>query len=334
MGRYPLKSEIGEYMNATKDYYSPTTRSIRGTVLNAIEREYARLRETNTELSPDAKDWRESEVVALIASLRARGLSHTTQASYLGVVNGLLKYLGNNVMDRMRTTRPQIFPRPDTERKGSLSEDELGRLLRACDQKRGWMGECARFVFGVYAYTGLRASELIKATRDDLDTSGWTLRVSHPKGERSYGKTRIAPIPAPLRPIVERFLRERETYLAKMGLLETTPLVFPRNKPSEFLSYGSLNNWKISIRKASGVQFTMHGLRRTYGQNLLNRGVPIETVSLMLGHNSTLTTEKHYCRKDADSARLEVLHAFARSETAPSAKNPKLTPKGDLTGYA
>lgn len=74
-------------------------------------------------------------------------------------------------------------------------------------------------------------------------------------------------------------------------------------------------------------------LRQTYGQNLLNRGVPIETVSLMLGHDSTFTTEKHYCRKDVDSARLEVLRAFEKP-TMPNLNPPRLTRKDDYTGYA
>ena len=33
-------------------------------------------------------------------------------------------------------------------------------------------------------------------------------------------------------------------------------------------------------------------------------------------------------------ARLEVLNAFARSDNAPSARNPELTTRPDLTGYA
>jgi len=333
MGRYPLKTKIGEYMNATDDFYSPTTQVVRKTILYAVERDYARLHKTKPDLKPDPKDWKEPEIVSLIASMRERGLSHATQAKYLGVVNGLLKYLGNSVLDSMKKTNPQVFPMVDTERKGSLKEDDLAKVLRATESRGDWTGECRRFVFGMYAYTGLRASELIKAIRHDLDTTSWTIRVSHPKGERSYGKPRIVPIPEPLRPIVQRFLNKRETYLAKMGMLETEPLVFPKGKPNEFLNYGSLNNWKIALRKLSGVMFTVHSLRRTYGQNLLNRGVPIETVSLMLGHNSTLTTEKHYCRKDVDSARLEVLRAFEKS-TMPNLNSPKLTPSDDYTGYA
>jgi integrase len=88
------------------------------------------------------------------------------------------------------------------------------------------------------------------------------------------------------------------------------------------------------IESISGTRFTVHGLRRTYGQNLLNRGVQPATVSLMLGHNSTLTTEKHYCRKDPDSARLEVVNAFAESRNVPKVNPPVIETKETLPGYA
>jgi integrase len=67
---------------------------------------------------------------------------------------------------------------------------------------------------------------------------------------------------------------------------------------------------------------------------LVDRGVDIQTVSVMLGHSSTNTTEKHYCRKNADSARLEVLRAFERSEKAPVFNTPLIERENDYTGYA
>ena len=94
-----------------------------------------------------------------------------------------------------------------------------------------------------------------------------------------------------------------------------------------------VQRWKVELESLSGVEFTRHSLRRTYGQNLLNRGVPIETVSLALGHSSTLTTEKHYCRKDADLARLEIVKAYEDS-ARPSVNPPVIDRKEQLPGYA
>jgi integrase/recombinase XerD len=331
MGRYPLKTAIGRYMNATKDYYSPTTLTVHEAVLYATERQYAMLREENPNLKADPKDWREPEVIAIMASMRARQLTHATQAQQLSVLKKLLEFEGNGILTKMKAKTPQIFPRSDTERKGSLTDEELAKVIRATEQKDGWSGECARFVFAMYAYTGIRLTELTNASRTDLDADAWTFKVSHPKGERTYGRQRVVPIPEPLKPIVKRFLRARETRLAEMGMLETTPLVFPRNKPQRHIDGATVDYWKKEIVERSGIRFSAHGLRRTYGQMLLNRGVNIETVSMMLGHNSTLTTEKHYCRKNADSARLEVIRAM--QSPMPTVNSPKLTTDRDLAGY-
>ena len=117
-----------------------------------------------------------------------------------------------------------------------------------------------------------------------------------------------------------------------MGMLETTPLVFPSNNPQRHLDGSTVDYWKSVVVARSGVRFSAHGLRRTYGQMLLNRGVNIETVSMMLGHSSTLTTEKHYCRKTADSARLEVIRAM--QSPMPTVNSSKLTTDRELAGYA
>jgi integrase/recombinase XerD len=332
MGRYPLKTAIGRYMNATADYYSPTTLTVRKALFFAMEREYSMLREKNPNLKADAKDWGEPEIIALMSSMRARGLSHATQAQHLSVLNKLLEFEGNGILTRMKAKSPQIFPRADTELKGSLTDEELATVLKTAGERDGWTGECMRFVFAMYAYTGVRLTELTSASRGDLDESAWSFRVSHPKGERSYGRQRVVPIPEPLKPIVRRFLKARETRLAEMGMLETEPLVFPKHRSQKHLDSSSVDDWTREIVRKSGIRFSAHGLRRTYGQMLLDRGVNIETVSVMLGHNSTRTTETHYCRKNADSARLEVIRAM--QSPMPSVNSPKLTTEHDLPGYA
>jgi integrase len=81
------------------------------------------------------------------------------------------------------------------------------------------------------------------------------------------------------------------------------------------------------------ITVAIHTLRPTYGQNLLNRGVQLPIVSLMLEHSSTLTIERHYCRKDPDSARLEVVEAFARSRDMPIVNPPMIDREEPLPGY-
>lgn len=176
--------------------------------------------------------------------MRARQLSHATQAQHLSVLKKLLKYEGNGILNKMRAKTPQIFPRSDTERKGSLTDEELAKVLRATEEENGWAGECMRFVFAMYAYTGIRLTELTNASRTDLDTDARTFKVSHPKGERTHGKQRVVPIPEHLKPSVKWFLRARETRLAEMEMLETGPLVFPKSKPQKHIDGSTVDEWK------------------------------------------------------------------------------------------
>jgi integrase len=90
---------------------------------------------------------------------------------------------------------------------------------------------------------------------------------------------------------------------------------------------------KRIVSQICGVDFQLRALRRTYGQVRLNRGVSIETVSPIVGHASTRATETYYCRKDADSAKSEVLQAFTEVRNGPSAEKPLIEKRELITGY-
>ena len=333
MGRYPLRTAIREYMNATTDYYAPKTLQDRRIVLLAIDREYARAREENPKLRAEPRNWGEQELTTVMLALKRRGLSQSSQSQELRILNGLLHFVENNVMDRMKAKAPHVFPKPQHERKPSLNEDQLAKVLRTTEEMKGWRGECMRFMMATYALTGLRLNELRMAEVSDLDLKNWTIRVGHPKGERTYGVQRVVPIPEPLKPTVMRFLREREKVLTQHGILGVQPLVFVENNPEQPIAIQTIESWASEVRMRSGVAFSVHTLRRTYGQNLLNRGVGIESVTVALGHSSTLTTEKHYCRKDSDSARLEIAQAYQRLENVSFAKS-RIERNENLAGYA
>jgi len=320
-------------MTDTKDYYSSATLDYTTDILQTLDREFADARINDPSLKVDPSQWGEPEIKAILLAIRKRKLSHNSQVQYIAVMRGFLRYIGNGVLDSMKARQPMLFPRKETVRKNCLSEEQLSRILESTDELSGWRGECMRFMIWTYAYTGLRLGELAKANRTDLDTHKWVLTVRHPKGERTYGTQRIIPIPEPLRLVMTRFLRAREQILAENGLLDTEPLVFPEQEPDKHICRPTIQAWKAEIERISGVKFTVHTLRRTYGQTLLDRGVQLQTVSLMLGHSSTVTTERYYCRKDADSARLEVIDAFRKSDTTPMVNPPMIEQKDFLSGY-
>ena len=102
-----------------------------------------------------------------------------------------------------------------------------------------------------------------------------------------------------------------------------------------------MNCWTDQISDKIGIKFSPQALRRTYGQILLDKHAIIDAVSLMLGHASTKTTERYYCRKNEDDARLEVLKALRSETSSPPRHNrtekynsPELSSEDDLPGYA
>jgi len=214
-------------------------------------------------------------------------------------------------------------------------ENDLDRILRACERIPEWWGEVARFIFAAYAYTGLRMSELRRAEFRDVNTREWLFFVRHPKGESSYGRQRTIPIPPPLKPYVLSFLQERAKMLVERGLVEAKCFVCKKSgNPNEPYSTNGFETLKLRVEKESGITFQIRTLRRTYGQVLLNREVPLDSVSLTMGHRYTSTTEKYYCRKDDGMARLEVLRGFEMPSPAPSFNTPQIEKENDYTGYA
>ena len=49
--------------------------------------------------------------------------------------------------------------------------------------------------------------------------------------------------------------------------------------------------------------YHLHCLRSTLGSELVSKGVPIYTVSKLLGHSSVKVTEEHYLRLTIDDVR-------------------------------
>jgi site-specific recombinase XerD len=71
---------------------------------------------------------------------------------------------------------------------------------------------------------------------------------------------------------------------------------------------------------AADVHHVSHMLRNTFAVHLLEKGVPLETVSLMLGHQSVTTTERYYADfsrgyMDRAEDKLRKVWALAEGET-------------------
>lgn len=140
--------------------------------------------------------------------------------------------------------------------------------------------------------TGLRASEIIVLTTDDVDLKERILTVN--KTEVHYkvdGKTQYR---------VQHHTKGRDgwrqVYLSDGAVKTLTVLINLSQDGKLFLTHaGAMTNRlyrlcdKIHIPRRS-----LHKCRKTYATRLINADVPDILVAKMLGHTTTTTTYKHY----------------------------------------
>lgn len=149
--------------------------------------------------------------------------------------------------------------------------------------------------------TGTRNKEIRFAEVGDLDTRFWTFDIIHVKGEASYGLPRRVPIPPEVRPIITNWLLLRQKWLTDNSL--DSPALFPSKSSDDgFLSGNSLRVIKHVVEEDLGIKFDLRQCRKTFGQRYLDKDLDIESVSVLMGHASTKTTEGFYSRKRLDRA--------------------------------
>lgn len=79
--------------------------------------------------------------------------------------------------------------------------------------------------------------------------------------------------------------------------------LFPSKDGADgYLSGNAIRRIKAVVEDDLDVKFDLRMCRRTFGQRYLDSDVDIESVSVLMGHASTKTTEGFYSRKRLNKA--------------------------------
>lgn len=157
--------------------------------------------------------------------------------------------------------------------------------------------------------TGLRLGEAVSLLNRDVEIALGLVRARESKTAAGY---RSIPISPELRPHLERWLAfaRRECLHHPDG-----PFLVTRNRTAMKAQYVEAVVARVATRAGTGRRVTPHTLRRTFGSDLLNRGVRLEVVARLFGHASTAITEKAYARLEDKTIRTEMLAALVGSRT-------------------
>jgi integrase/recombinase XerD len=193
-----------------------------------------------------------------------------------------------------------------------LTHDEMVKLLTACDglqvssQPRARLGaHRLKTLILLMRYTGMRVSDAVTFSTGRLD------------GKRLFLYTQKTGVPV-YTVLPDSILKE----------LEATPRVTDTNyfwsgigkRETAVCDWqGKMKNVFDLAGISKGVgNAVSHRFRDTFAVELLLAGVPIERVSVLLGHQSVRVTEKHYnpwVRSRQEQLEADVRNAWANDAT-------------------
>lgn len=221
--------------------------------------------------------------------------------------NGLVSKNVVKLTEKAKAIEKEIKP---------FTKEELERILKFA--KEEWVYPAILLA----AYTGLRRSEVLAITWDDVDLNagilnvkqGFTMQPDRETGivkhDFSPTKTEKSKRDIPLLPIVIEALKQRKVRQQELRLLSGSSAYNPlnlvfANKDGTALTPSSFY-WNFKrIMKASGLnqEGGLHRLRHTFATTLLREGAKIENVQKLLGHSTISTTIDIYRHVDIEDKR-------------------------------
>lgn len=163
-----------------------------------------------------------------------------------------------------------------------LSEVEMKQLTDAIDHP------LIRLVVRTLGYTGLRISECLNLTLDDVDFCKGVIRVINGKG----GKNRLVPLSALLAAELKAYV---ETKRPKVKSDKFFAL-----KKSGSISDKYINRQLKEAAAKAGIdkKVSCHTLRHSFASSLVKHGTDLPTVAKLLGHSDFRTVTSIYVHKD------------------------------------
>lgn len=247
------------------------------------------------------------DVALFVSHLERRGLAPKTIANVVLYVSSLLNYAVDRGWLARNVAKGVNLPEPEeagAEELRFLEPYEVNDLLAVAGG--GVYGHVDRAMYATAAMAGLRTGELLALRWESVDLDNGRLRVvrafsrmkvSSTKGRRQRSvpmAPQVADALIALRD-VSRFTRPDELVLGD-----------PRSG-ARLADASRYRRW-TAAKQAAGIDptFVFHDLRHTFGTTCARNGVPLATIALWMGHQSTRTTEIYAMHAPAhqDGARL------------------------------
>ena len=201
-------------------------------------------------------------------------------------IMGFIKFAHES--DWLRTRLPLPKMEIDEPPTLPLTNDEFARLLKACDTLPERGAQC-RALFLLMRWSGLAIRDALTITRAEFihDAAQGIYRIVTKR--QKTGTDVSVPIRAAIAGEILSIKSSNPLYVFWPGT----------GDPASYAVHFS-DRCVNKAFKAAGIvcqgHMKSHRLRDTFACDLLAKGVPMGEVSKLLGHESIVTTEKHYAK--------------------------------------
>lgn len=218
-----------------------------------------------------------------LASLKDQGLSSKSINRKISSLRSFFKY-HVRTGDLEQTPMTKITaPKNEKRLPQFVALKDMATLFNHVGFEENWKGRTERLLMLLFYHTGMRLSELVQLTEQNVNAASHTLKVLG-KG----GKERILPVSDVLLQNIQEYLAEKKrefgtTAAANLLVTEKGQPLHPRNVYNSVKKYLSL---VTTIDKRSP-----HVLRHTFATHLTNNGADLNAVKELLGHSSLAATQ-------------------------------------------
>ncbi len=273
--QYTYIQQFLDYLNFEKRYSQHTVISYR----TDLDQFYTFLSELCGD--PDLKNVTSTQIRSWLALLKKEKTSSKTINRKLSTLKSFFKFLITQGVVSQTPVGAIVSPKINKRLPVFVEEKNTNTLFNHIAFGKDWKGKTERLILSLLYNTGMRLSELLKLTQDNVDIAYSQLKVTG-KGN----KERIIPISGQLLVQIQDYISGKIEIggCARCLLVnEKGKALYPKNIYNTVKKYLAL---VTTIEKKSP-----HILRHSFATHLMNNGADLNAVKELLGHSSLASTQ-------------------------------------------